>query len=341
LYQAVMETNPSIYSSNPFGNEIQGKRPVDMISWYDAIVFCNMLSVREGLTPAYEMQTAANASIWSTGTTTWGPVPASNNNSRWDAVRIVDGSTGYRLPTEAQWEYACRAGSTTYWYFGNNESDLLNYAWYRNNSGNMTHQVGLKIPNNFGLYDMHGNVTEWCWDWLQIYPNTAETNPTGPSSSDIDDIRIFRGGSHGSYAEDSRSAFRAYLCFPYEKGNFTGFRIVRPRDFSVPEHTNIAINVTYNFENGEASLNVPPTAISLSSLEIGGIVSITLSGASITPGSVTWYIGSFIIPTDVLILNSAHLSAMVSGEIPISVHFSINGAISNPYSYSVYIRVIE
>ncbi|MDR0503883.1 MAG: SUMF1/EgtB/PvdO family nonheme iron enzyme [Treponema sp.] len=209
-YQAVMGNNPSD-SSNPASGEIQGRRPVENVRWYDAIVFCNKLSMAEGLTAAYSINGSTDPAIW-------GTVPTSSN-ATWNAAQVVAGSTGYRLPTEAQWEYACRAGTTTTWSFGNNESGLTNYAWYSGNSSSMTHEVGKKLPNAWGLYDMHGNVWEWCWDWYGSLPYTAQTDPTGAVSGSY---RLIRGGGCGNLAEYTASAYR-------NNGyNFYGFRIVRP-----------------------------------------------------------------------------------------------------------------
>ena len=197
-YLAVMGKNPSYYSSNPASGEVQSKRPVENVSWYDAIEFCNKLSMAEGLTPAYN-----------------GSTP-------------VAGSTGYRLPTEAQWEYACRAGTTTKWSFGDNESELKNYAWYWDNSNNMTHEVGKKLPNAWGLYDMHGNVEEWCWDRHGEDYTGAQTDPTGASSGNT---RVVRGGSiYGNdeyYTYLTTSAERDYNS-PMDPFWFLGFRLLRP-----------------------------------------------------------------------------------------------------------------
>jgi formylglycine-generating enzyme required for sulfatase activity len=224
LYQAVMGNNPSLFSSNPADGEIQGKRPVETVNWYHAIVFCNRLSLREGLTPAYEMQTEADTSEWSSNPDTWGTLPTSSN-ARWNNVQVVDGSTGYRLPTEAQWEYACRAGSTTLWHFGDTESELVNYAWYSVNSLSRTRQVGLKLPNAWGLHDMHGNVWEWCWDWWGTFPNPADLeDPRGPASGVL---RVERGGSWDSSASYTESAIRSSN-WPHYRDSNLGFRFVRP-----------------------------------------------------------------------------------------------------------------
>jgi formylglycine-generating enzyme required for sulfatase activity len=150
----------------------------------------------------------------------------------WDDVQefikklnAKEGGDKYRLPTEAEWEYACRAGSTTRWYFGDNENQLGDYAWYKANSGNETKPVGQKKPNAFGLYDMHGNVWEWCQDWYSkdYYGSSPKTDPTGPSSGSN---RVRRGGSWGGTATIARAALRGTDFPDYRYGNL-GFRLLR------------------------------------------------------------------------------------------------------------------
>jgi formylglycine-generating enzyme required for sulfatase activity len=234
LYEAVIGNNPSRFQGTAADRivatgEIQGKRPVEWVSWYDAIVFCNRLSIREGLTPAYEMQTEADTDVWSTNPDTWGDVPTLDNG-RWAAVKVAANSNGYRLPTEAQWEYACRAGTdpTWDWHFGNEQSELVNYAWYDVDSSEKTRQVGLKLPNTWGLHDMHGNVSEWCWDWWNIsvpFPNPADLeDPEGAASGTF---RVIRDGSWISGAQYLRSAHRNHNR-PIFGSEVIGFRLVRP-----------------------------------------------------------------------------------------------------------------
>jgi formylglycine-generating enzyme required for sulfatase activity len=135
----------------------------------------------------------------------------------------MEGTDKYRLPSEAEWEYACRAGSTTRFSFGDNESSLSEYAWYSNNSGQRTHPVGQKRPNAWGLYDMHGNVWEWCQDWFGNYPYGDVNNPIGPSSGSG---RVLRGGSWGYGVKGLRSAFRLRVA-PDGSEYDLGFRVVR------------------------------------------------------------------------------------------------------------------
>jgi len=214
LYQAVMGENPSSFSSNPASGEIQRRRPVEQVIWYDTIVFCNRLSIEEGLTPAYRINGSTNPSDW-------GNVPTSSN-ATWNAVTIESEASGYRLPTEAEWEYACRAGTTTAYYTGDAISD--DTGWYWNNS-NQTHEVGKKPANAYGLHDMHGNVLEWCWDRYGSYASVAQTDPKGAASGRY---RVLRGGSWGSLALDLRSAYRFSYLNPSYGVNNGGFRVVRP-----------------------------------------------------------------------------------------------------------------
>jgi formylglycine-generating enzyme required for sulfatase activity len=190
------------------------KLPWRGFSWYAAIAFCNELSRIEGLSPAYSINNSTDIEYWET-----------LSFAEWEAAEIIPGSNGYRLPTEAQWEYACRAGTTTAY----NTGDILtdDTGWHIGNSGDDIHQVGLKPPNAWGLYDMHGNVWEWCWDRYYDYPSTPQTDPIGGTTSYL---HIFRGGGAcndsltGGVYEQCRSAARGLAnAWP---GN--GIRLVLP-----------------------------------------------------------------------------------------------------------------
>jgi len=132
----------------------------------------------------------------------------------------VEGKS-YRLPTESEWEYGCRAGSRTAYCFGEDEARLSEYAWYYGNSVSTTHPVGQKAPNAWGLYDMHGNVWEWCSDWYGDYPSGTVTDPTGASTGSC---RVGRGGSWRNEAALCRSADR-FRCAPSSRGSYLGFRL--------------------------------------------------------------------------------------------------------------------
>ena len=209
LYFTVMENNPSEFNGTTgkesAAGEIQGKRPVEMVSWRNAVEFCNKLSERGGLTPVYNITVLTVTANWN--------------------------ANGYRLPTEAEWEYACRAGTATQWSFGATSTAINNYAWYTTNSSptglaadRRTHQVGLKLPNAFGLYDMHGNVQEWCWDRNDSYQIGDTDNPRG-SENTAYPYRVRRGGSWSNTAMDTRSANRSSGSL--DAYNNVGFRLVR------------------------------------------------------------------------------------------------------------------
>jgi formylglycine-generating enzyme required for sulfatase activity len=206
-YQKIMGNNPSHFQGQdnpPDAGEAQGRRPVEKVSWFNAIEFCNKLSEEEELETVY---TVSGTSY---------PITVTADFSK----------NGYRLPTEAQWEYACRAGTTTGYYYGNNIDGLGDTAWYSANSGNKTHEVGKKIPNPWGLYDMNGNVMEWCWDWYDVYTGWSEVDPTG-SDGVGRTHRVIRAGSWTYQAVCSRSAVR-HANGPSGEVYDVGFRLVRP-----------------------------------------------------------------------------------------------------------------
>jgi formylglycine-generating enzyme required for sulfatase activity len=211
-WQAVMESLPNNVSSN-YG--IGGAYPIYYISWYDMLVFCNKLSIMEGLTPAYSISDSTNPDDW-------GAVPT-NMNTTWNNVSIVSGSTGYRLPTEAQWEYAAKGGNTgeTFTYAGSDNPGEV--AWYGVSNGT-SHEVGTKAPNGLGLYDMSGNVWELCWDWYGSYTSENKTDPTGPSSGSI---RVQHSGSWNESVGTIRSVSRGGPS-PCDRYDDLGFRVVRP-----------------------------------------------------------------------------------------------------------------
>jgi len=189
-YGEVMGTNPSWFGSGGGAGAVaggdSGRRPVERVSWEDARAFCRSLSER----PEEKA-----------------------------ACRV------YRLPTEAEWEYACRAGGAGRFGFGDDEAATLDHAWVEGNSAATTHPVGQKRPNAWGLYDMHGNVWEWCGDWYEpgYYRQSPADSPGGPAAGSA---RVVRGGSFVNAAGACRSATRNFLEPTFRESNGIGFRVV-------------------------------------------------------------------------------------------------------------------
>ncbi len=171
LYRVLEVSDPSRFEGEGL--------PVEQQTWLDAVRFCNLRSWLEGLEPCYDEET-------------------------WECDFAAN---GYRLPTEAEWEYAARAGGADDYSFGEDPRELSRYAWFGGNAGEQTHQVGTRRPSRWGLYDMYGNVAEWCHDYYdeEYFQGSSERNPRGPARGDL---RIVRGGAWDSPEEECRSGYR-------------------------------------------------------------------------------------------------------------------------------------
>jgi formylglycine-generating enzyme required for sulfatase activity len=194
--------------------------PVEKVSWYGALVFCNRLSIKEKLTPVYRINGSTNPNDW-------GQVPTANR-SQWNFAEIITGANGYRLPTEAEWEYAAKGGSLSRNFSHAGSNNPNDVSWYYDNSEFRTREVGKKVPNELGLYDMSGNVMEWCWDWYESYTSESQYNPAGPSqpSSIREPNKVIRGGGFSGSFQLGRVAYRSFN-IPSYNGVNTGFRVAR------------------------------------------------------------------------------------------------------------------
>ena len=197
--EVTKELYESVMGKDSLKTYVDWNDPASNVSWYNAVEFCNALSKKDGLTPCYSKDSSGNW-LW-------------NKNAN-----------GWRLPTEAEWEFAARGGNLSKGTKYSGSDDIDEIAWYFRNS-NVIETVATKVPNELGLYDMSGNVWEWCWDWYGAYSSGSQKNPTGPSYGSS---RVIRGG--GVYTREEELTYRVSyrnLCLPSNSNLNIGFRIVR------------------------------------------------------------------------------------------------------------------
>lgn len=215
LYQEIMGSNPSHCADGAADGDVQGKRPVEKVSFYAALVFCNKLSSRSGLTPVYKIKDSIDTSAW-------GDIPTADDNE-WNAVIEDKDADGFRLPHDEEWVFAA-LGDNASTYVGSNEDSAKtyfagcigndnapDYAWVKSNSDEKSHAVGKKNANSNGLYDMSGNVWEWCW-------NVHDEGGVN---------RVRRGGDYAAEWLDQISVWTRWDAPPSADWDTLGFRIVQ------------------------------------------------------------------------------------------------------------------
>jgi formylglycine-generating enzyme required for sulfatase activity len=241
LFQAVMGINPSNNTSNPEDSTTDGwkKLPVEQVTWYAAIAFCNKLSLANGKDPVYSVSGVSDwADLVYSDIQEDSDIPGDTPNSNWDAADMDITKNGYRLPTEMEWMWAAMGADTTNQpnttgyakgYAGSSEGsgqiNVKDYAWNYSNSNSTTHEVGKKNANELGLKDMSGNVAELCWDMHDSYPSGEQTDYTGAEVGSGRN-RVFRGGNYSNASMFGTVAYRLSTLSYDGDQEIIGFRVV-------------------------------------------------------------------------------------------------------------------
>ncbi len=236
-WQAVMQRNPSFFTG--------GDLPVEQVSWYDAVEYCNQRSKKEGLTPCY--------------------------SGSGDEITCDFSRDGYRLPTEAEWEYAARGGQLHQDFVFSGSNNAKEAAWFEENSAYKSHTAAQKKPNELGIYDMSGNVWEWCADWYEddYYQDSPAVNPTGPAQIPGLRHRSYRGGGFGGDIDWLRSTARFHLSPHYSRFDM-GFRVVKKASGKLPTGMiQVAGGVFRMGNSGQGNRETPPHKVMIKSFYIG------------------------------------------------------------------------
>ena len=332
-YQAVMGTNPSHFTSNPYEGEVQNNRPVEMVNWYDALVYCNTLSIKEGLTPCYSINGSTNPADW-------GDVPTSNNDATWDGATCNFDANGYRLPTEAEWEYVARGGNggipeiQTIYSGSDNIDDV---AWYgMSETTGISHAVKKKNPNTLGIYDMTGNIWEWCWDKTNKLDGADDNVTPIVSSTSFDgvgegDKRVGRGGCWIFNANLCGVAYRRCNS-PVWKYQDVGFRVVRTAN--AEPTTNIFIGGdNANDDNTGLTVNSPLATIAAAASKMNDVnntnytiyVNGTLTGMQSLGGNLNGKAAKITLcglngnSTDILDGNNSGTVLTINTTVPVTI----------------------